>query len=179
MGLGASQPSQFSKYCECCGREFYKNPRDSYSQWDSRQYCSISCNNKSRETKSPLHIRFWSYVDRKGGNECWEWKGTLDNHGYGKLSRGVFASPVFAHRLGWELFNGQIPKGMNACHKCDNPKCVNPSHIFIGSQKENMRDCSAKNRLNASSLNNLRPGTPGHHGAGPKSNQELRHEQRN
>jgi hypothetical protein len=67
---------------------------------------------------------------------------------------------------------GEMPKGA-AYHKCDNPSCVNPDHLFVGTQKDNMRDASRKNRLSAKSLLNLHPGAKGFYGAGPTSNQEA------
>ncbi len=160
------------KYCECCGREFFKRPSDSYDKWESRLYCSISCVNKSRPP-TPIHIRFWVYVDKTDDNECWLWTGSKDALGYGRISRGADKSPQKAHRLSWEIHNGELSSDLVIRHKCDNPSCVNPFHLLPGTQKENMQDASDRNRLNPVSLLNLRPGTKGIHGAGPLSNREL------
>lgn len=77
-------------------------------------------------------------------NDCWEWQFSLRS-GYGALKiKGKVCS---THRLSYETFIGIIPKGMFVCHKCDNRKCINPDHLFIGSQKDNMRDCLNKKRM--------------------------------
>ena len=74
------------------------------------------------------------------GDECWVWSGCNDKDGYGLLGRGR------AHRISWELFHGDIPDGLFICHRCDNPPCVNPAHLFIGSLLENNRDRAHKGR---------------------------------
>lgn len=79
-----------------------------------------------------------------------------------------------AHRVSYEMRHGPIPDGLNILHDCDNPNCVNPSHLKAGTQQENMRDASLRGRLNTKSLENLRPGKKGFSGAGPKSNKELK-----
>jgi hypothetical protein len=84
------------------------------------------------------------------GNECWIWLGYTQNSkmGYGYLRFN--GKHVLAHRQSYKLFKGEIPSGMNICHTCDNPKCVRPSHLFAGTQSENMKDASIKGRLKAS-----------------------------
>jgi hypothetical protein len=82
-----------------------------------------------------------SYVDK---GDCWEWKGSLDRYGYGKFRLG---DKVYkAHRLSYEYWNNSIPEGMCLMHECDNPKCVNPSHLSPGTHGENMADKKAKGR---------------------------------
>jgi hypothetical protein len=75
---------------------------------------------------------------------CWLWTGATRQGGYGYLKRGNKA--IAAHRYVWELFNGKIPKGMKALHHCDTPLCVNPRHIFIGTQSDNIQDMDKKDR---------------------------------
>lgn len=158
------------KKCEWCGDAFKKKPRDSALQWENRAYCSIPCANKVSKTLPP-HLSFWKYTIRMGEFECWPWSGVTDQHGYGRIN---FMTLKFkAHRVSYEMFIGPIPDGNVICHKCDNPNCVNPKHLFAGTQKQNMMDASSKGRLNPKSLRNLRPGMAGVHGAGPLSNGDI------
>ena len=75
---------------------------------------------------------------------CWEFTGPRANYGYGKV--GFADGMRAAHRISWEHHNGPIPVGMLVLHRCDNPPCVNPEHLWIGTQADNMRDMVAKGR---------------------------------
>ena len=77
-------------------------------------------------------------VDIKGTDECWEWRGYKDHDGYGEFWSGNHKS--HAHRASWELLYGDIPEGMSVLHKCNNSGCVNPYHLYLGNQADNMRD---------------------------------------
>lgn len=88
--------------------------------------------------------RFWSKVDKT--KDCWEWKACVNEAGY-----GIFGVPNMyrndrAHRISYRLHFGKIPKGKFVCHKCDNRRCVNPSHLFIGSNMDNVNDMIRKGR---------------------------------
>ncbi len=88
--------------------------------------------------------RFWSKVNIKGKDDCWEWTAAKSKKGYGRFKvDGKLVSP---HRFSYELENGEIPEGMFICHKCDNPPCVNPDHLFVGTGSDNMKDCYEKGR---------------------------------
>ena len=91
--------------------------------------------------------RFWSYV--KKTPHCWLWTASKIGKGYGNFSRSPKEAPrtTYAHRLSYEWEVGPIPSGMMVCHRCDNPLCVRPSHLFLGTNTDNMHDASIKGRL--------------------------------
>lgn len=90
-------------------------------------------------------VRFWSLVNRDDPSGCWIWLGAHYTRGYGQYAVNGHNYP--AHRLAWTLINGQIPDGLVICHRCDNPPCVRPDHLFAGTYGDNSRDASAKGRL--------------------------------
>lgn len=110
--------------------------------------------------------RFWAKVRK--GEGCWEWTAYKMRNGYGTIARdgGRLAGKDFAHRVSWVLHNGPIPDGMYVCHRCDNPGCVRPDHLFLGTPKENQDDMRRKGR-------HYYPGAPGERNNKAKLTEEV------
>lgn len=90
----------------------------------------------------PIESRFWAKVDKTAS--CWLWTGAT-SRGYGSLADGN-GSAIRAHRMSWVMANGPIPEGMHVLHRCDTPPCVNPDHLFLGTDATNVADRVAKGR---------------------------------
>lgn len=89
--------------------------------------------------------RFWAKVAKREGGGCWEWTGKVDRDGYGFFKcAGLW---IRAHRISRTMHDGAIPDGLLVCHHCDNPSCVRPSHMFLGTAKDNGQDASSKGRF--------------------------------
>jgi hypothetical protein len=100
----------------------------------------------NRLRSRPLAERYWEKVDKRGPVECWPWKGSTYEGGYGAIRYGD-GTTRGAHRVGWELANGKPPpEDREVCHSCDNPPCQNPAHFFLGTHQANMADMSGKGR---------------------------------
>lgn len=103
-----------------------------------------------QKIRKPLEERFWAKVQKSEG--CWLWtanttKDRKGNKRYGLLGAGRRGEGMlFAHRVSWELHFGEIPEGLLVLHSCDTPPCVNPAHLFLGTQTDNMQDMAAKGR---------------------------------
>lgn len=104
-----------------------------------------------------LNERFWSKVNRGSGSDCWLWTANKNNKGYGLFRPGGTAPKRLAHRLAYEDHFGPIPGSSLICHHCDNPPCVNPNHLFIGTHKTNHADMVQKGRRRIGYNPNNRP----------------------
>lgn len=116
--------------CAFCNNSFRVKP----SHRSKRRCCSRQCYNSYRRAR--FRIRFWARVNKT--EECWLWEGPRNHFGYGLFA---FARQTLAtHRVSFELAYGPIPSPLFVLHKCDNPRCVNPEHLYLGTQLDNMRD---------------------------------------
>lgn len=101
----------------------------------------------NRYKKLSILERFEAQFIRGRQDECWIWIGTKKQKGYGELSLGIKPRKLIkAHRLAWILAYGPIPDNLFVLHKCDQPSCVNPDHLFLGTNADNMADCFLKGR---------------------------------
>lgn len=137
-----------NRTCETCGTPFYANAS---RRRDGGKLCSMAC-----RTRDTCIRRFWAKVTQDGPvpvhrpelGPCWLWLAATNPSGYGKMSKGGHAAPlVAAHRLSWELHYGPVPDGLFVLHRCDNPPCVRPDHLFLGTHDDNMADATAKGRM--------------------------------
>jgi hypothetical protein len=119
-----------------------------YCQKHYRRYMKYGNAEPKKYDQEPMEVRFWKFVNKLSEDECWNWTGNTMANGYGRFSIGKKAQGSDgAHRVSWRLANNQeIPKGIHVMHSCDNPTCVNPKHLSLGTPKENVQDMIRKGR---------------------------------
>jgi hypothetical protein len=128
--------------CQQCGKTFHVPPYR--IKQGPVNTCGMACQVEHRRAKNraTAQDRFWAKVDKT--DTCWVWTGTVHPSGYGGLT--MDGAVLYAHRVSYEWAHGPIPDGMFVCHRCDNPRCVRPDHLFAAAQLENMRDMHRKGR---------------------------------
>jgi len=102
---------------------------------------------KPRGPYQPIKERFEKYIYMEPMSGCWLWLGGINGNGYGSFWNGNNPHQQQAHCASWEIYKGHIPEGLYVCHHCDIRSCVNPIHLFLGTQKDNMQDSSKKGRI--------------------------------
>lgn len=145
--VSSAHRRQTTFVCSECSANFER----AYGLSDERkrrpQYCSSACMTTARRTRAlaAAEKRFWSRVDKRGPDECWEWRGARNENGYGWLN--TVASPsMLANRVAYHFATGIDPGPLLVCHSCDNPPCCNPRHLWLGTHSDNMADMHAKGR---------------------------------
>lgn len=140
-------PKGESGPCVQCGTVFKAERR-------ARLCCSVLCVRRYARTqrsyeRAPLERRFWKWVTAGHPDSCWEWDGSRDHNGYGRLNSPGKTGPVLkAHRVSYELHHGPLTPELDVLHSCDNPPCVNPAHLRTGTAADNAQDAVDRKRIN-------------------------------
>lgn len=139
---GAPSLCEFiQRYCEWCKGQIKTHKNERNTAYSSRRFCSKSCvaSFKGAQVSKESYATFYDNV-KVDENGCFVWQGATQSDGYGVSHHDL------AHRVSYQISIGEIGD-LYVCHRCDNPPCVNPEHLFLGTQKDNMSDCSKKKRF--------------------------------
>lgn len=142
--------SPYSKVCPCCYITFYKPDKVSLFNWNKRKYCCHTCGLLKLPKQEYFKKKFQYIISKSIPNKsgCLEYQGSL-NKGYGILK--LFGKSVVVSRIVWIILKGDIPEGFCILHTCDNTRCVNINHLFLGTHQDNSDDKIKKGRNKANS----------------------------
>ncbi|ATN90877.1 HNH endonuclease [Gordonia phage Lysidious] len=142
-----------TRYCVHCMRAIERRPREAGTVYARRRFCSTACNGRHNAAKMRDHSTPLELIERIGWDVtesgCWEWCGRRTSRNYGESSVRVGdtkTGEILAHRLAHIAWIGPIPDGQVVRHRCDNPPCINPAHLIVGDQLDNVRDAVERNR---------------------------------
>lgn len=141
--MATAKSIKLHRVCETCGDSFYRLP------WEITKgrgrFCSRDCQRQWQTI--PFEVRFQKYIGPTTSTGCIIWTGPKHDFGYGVIHTGTGnGKNVFAHRVSYERKFGPIAEGMIILHTCDNPPCINPDHMLVGTHQDNMRDKVSKGR---------------------------------
>ncbi|QHB41407.1 endonuclease [Mycobacterium phage Megiddo] len=139
--------------CAQCGVQLVRRPGEARTVFSRRMFCSVVCRCRHSAAKMRDHSTPLEAVQRMGwtvtASDCWEWNGWRNDNGYGEYGTrigDVKTGEILAHRLAYIAWHGPIPEDQEVRHRCDNPPCVNPDHLEIGTHADNMNDAKIRGR---------------------------------
>ncbi|NGX57222.1 MAG: hypothetical protein K940chlam3_00107 [Chlamydiae bacterium] len=127
--------------CSQCGLQIHRSPYQIARS--SIFFCSNKCHTLYKYGPETIKKRFLSKIEKQSDG-CWLWKGVKNRKGYGQF--GIDSKMLSCHRVSWKLYRGELPAGVHVLHKCDVRNCVNPDHLFLGTNKDNVIDSVHKGR---------------------------------